>query len=342
MPRSHAAATPARRGAGKSQGIPGSTRPRRPARVHPSHRPANRRPRVGGPAREGHRARDRGVGRERSRHGRTARPPRPARGELHRARRPRTCRRGRRGDAQSREDRQDGRCDGAGAESPGTRPNAQGATCKSATATATSALKAARQSKQRPLIALSLLRVCRSAVSQETRTKQALRNATEAAELFQALGDAVGAWAGAVGDRVGTGQPRTCRRIEPVGERCPGAVPELRRPVRHRATRSTGSSFTKRISQSPLKLLNLALAELRSGRLCRASGCDHGQSRHHVLPARALPACAPPRAERRRNLSPHRRRSQPGRRIPLARGSGTCDGAPRQRTRARRGTGQAE
>ena len=64
MPRSHAAATPARRGAG-DQGISRPPDPRDPQGSSRRDGPANRRPRMGGPACEGHRARDRGLGRDR-------------------------------------------------------------------------------------------------------------------------------------------------------------------------------------------------------------------------------------------------------------------------------------
>ena len=62
---------------------------------------------------------------------------------------------------------------------------------KAAVATAAAALKSARQSKQQRLIAMSLFRLA-EAQYREKPGEQALRFATRAAELFQALGDASG------------------------------------------------------------------------------------------------------------------------------------------------------
>ena len=61
----------------------------------------------------------------------------------------------------------------------------------------------------------------------QMETSERLRSTVSQAGIDAVL-PAIGAWAGAVGNRVGTGQSRTCRRIEPVGERCPGAVPRVR------------------------------------------------------------------------------------------------------------------
>ena len=156
-----------------------------------------------------------------------ARPPRPACGKLHCPRRPRTRRRGRRRDARSREDRQDGRCDGAGAESPGAGANAQGE------------LKAAdRHGDRRPqgrapeqADSRSLRSACcvwpkRS--FEGTPNEEALAERDRGGRAVPGAGRCVRARAGAVGSRLGARQPRTCRRIQPVGERCAGALPELR------------------------------------------------------------------------------------------------------------------
>ena len=85
------------------------------------------------------------------------------------------------------ETQRDGSIQGAGAQPPRAGANAQGE-YKTAVASATAALTAARQSKQVGLEAMSLLRLGEAQFRTRLGFEQALRNATRAANLFHALG----------------------------------------------------------------------------------------------------------------------------------------------------------
>ncbi len=163
-----------------------------------------------------------------------ARPARPARRELHRPRRSRSRRQRRRRDARA--------CRPREIERPSRRRRETGSRwCRCATgefkaavASATAARKAARQSRQGPLEAMSLFRLAEAQFRIRADLEQAARNAVQAAELFRTLGrladEGRARWVFAM---IRSSQGHAVEGVK-RGQRRVGAMPAGRRPIRRR------------------------------------------------------------------------------------------------------------
>ena len=113
-----------------------------------------------------------------------------------------------------------------------------------------------------------------------------------------------------MGRRHGARPSGSRRRRQSGGQRCAGALPQLRRPVR-RGQRAQHAHLPRgAILPSQLKLANLALAEFEAAGYVERQAVVTAQSRHRLRQLGTVPARPPPVPQGRRNLSPHRRASR--------------------------------